>query len=262
MKSFIEYREWQDVKKLANRAANLMVELDVDVEDHLSEFVESYDGELLEEGWWDDLKDKWKSSRLGGAVSAGLAAGKEQHGLPKFKFDKAMAGLQALVGSVPKNVAGMRSRNLKNTLQKLVDQLMGEKQAIDAVGPKAPEMSGISHADKMAARAPKTSSTEAPTPAAAAAAAGAGTGMLAGESTQVVENADAEVENTEVENTEVENTEVENTEVENTEVENTEVENTEKEYDPSKGSWYVDDDGNVVPNMPPEDDQNGFFGSW
>ena len=33
MKSFIEYREWQDVKKLANRAANLMVELDIDVED-------------------------------------------------------------------------------------------------------------------------------------------------------------------------------------------------------------------------------------
>ena len=65
-----------------------------------------------------------------------------------------------------------------------------------------------------------------------------------GESTQVVENAEVEDENTEVEN------------------ENAEVENTKKEYDPSKGSWYVDDDGNVVPNMPPEDDQNGFFGSW
>ena len=258
MKSFIEYREWQDVKKLANRAANLMVELDVDVEDHISEFVESYDGELLEEGWWDNLKDKWKSSRLGGAVSAGLAAGKEQHGLPKFKFDKAMAGLQALVGSVPDNVAGMRSRNLKKTLEKLVAQLQGEKQAIDAVGPKAAEMTGISHADKKAARAPKTTSTQAsigePDLGSHVQHVGAGVTpdgkaivnpALAGESTQVVENTDAE-----------------NTEVENTEVENTEVENTKKEYDPSKGSWYADEDGNIVPNMPPEDDQNGFFGSW
>ncbi len=35
-----------------------------------------------------------------------------------------------------------------------------------------------------------------------------------------------------------------------------------KAYDPSKGSWYVDDDGKVVANLPPEDDQNGFFGGW
>jgi hypothetical protein len=243
MKSFIEYREWQDVKKLANRAANLMVELDVDVEEYLSEFVESYTDKLSEQeekkGWWANLKDKWKSSQLGGAVTAGLAAGKEQHALPKYKFAAAMAGLQALVGSMPKTiVAGMRSRDLKVTLQKLVDQLQGEKQAIDAVGPKAAEMSGISHADKRAARIPTTSSTETP---------GEPVPHTAVESTQVVEN--AEVENTENENTEVEN-------------ENTEVENTKKEYDPSKGSWYVDDDGNVVPNMPPEDDQNGFFGSW
>ena len=252
MKSFIEYREWQDVKKLANRAANLMVELDVDVEDHLSEFVESYDGELLKEGWWDNLKDKWKSSQLGGAVSAGLAAGKEQAGLPKFKFDKAMAGLQALVGSVPENVAGMRSRNLKKTLEKLVAQLQGEKQAIDAVGPRAPEMSGISHADKMAARVPKTSSTE--SPVGQQAPINVGAGIPAVESTQVLENADAE-------NTEEEN-ESALTKALNTEVENENNENTEKEYDPSKGSWYADEDGNIVPKMPPEDDQNGFFGSW
>ena len=231
MKSFIEFREWQNVKKLATHAANLMVELDVDVEDHISEFVESYDGELLKEGWWDTVKDKWKSSQLGGAVSAAAAAGKEQHGLPKFKFDKAMAGLQALVGSVPKNVAGMKSRNLKMTLEKLVAQLQDEKQAIDAVGPKAAEMSGISHADKKAARtpqSPKTSSTGAPITNPPI---NVGAGIPV-ESTQVFENADAE---------------------------NAEA---EKEYDPSKGSWYVGEDGNIVPNMPPEDDQNGFFGSW
>lgn len=36
-----------------------------------------------------------------------------------------------------------------------------------------------------------------------------------------------------------------------------------KAYDPSKGSWYVDDDGNVVPNIPTENEGgNEFFGSW
>jgi len=93
--------------------------------------------------------------------------------------------------------------------------------------------------------APKTSSTGHQPPI------NVGAGIPAVESTQVVENADAE-------NTEEEN-ESALTKALNTEVEN---ENTEKEYDPSKGSWYVDEDGNVVPNMPPEDDQNGFFGSW
>ena len=266
MKSFIEFREWQEVKKLANRAATLMAELDIDVEDHISEFVESYDGELLKEGWWDNLKDKWKSSQLGGAVSAAAAAGKEQHSLPKFKFDKALAGLQALADAIPAKVRGVSGqKELKHWLTKIVSDLQKQKPAIDAVGVKPSEMGGFTAKDQAAhkaAQAPKggaptTTSTGSSTHFAGAGVTPDGKAIvnpaLAGESTQVVENADAE--NTENEN-ESALTKALNTEVE---VEN---ENTEKEYDPSKGSWYVDDDGNIVPNMPSDDDQNGFFGSW
>lgn len=253
MKSFIEYREWQEVKKLANHAATLMAELDIDVEDHISEFVESYDGELLKEGWWDNLKDKWKSSQLGGAVSAAAAASKEQHSLPKFKFDKALAGLQALADAIPAKVKGVSGqKELKHWLSKIVSDLQKQKPAIDAVGVKPSEMGGFTAKDQAAhkaAQAPQTSSTE--SPVGQQAPINVGAGIPAVESTQVLENADAE-------NTEEEN-ESALTKALNTEVEN---ENTEKEYDPSKGSWYADEDGNIVPNMPPEDDQNGFFGSW
>jgi len=253
MKSFIEFREWQEVKKLANHAATLMAELDIDVEDHISEFVESYDGELLKEGWWDNLKDKWKSSQLGGAVSAAAAAGKEQHSLPKFKFDKALAGIQVLADAIPAKVKGVSGqKELKHWLTKIVSDLQKQKPAIDAVGVKPSEMGGFTAKDQAAhkaAQAPKggaptggaptTSSTGSSTHFAGAGVTPDGKPIanpaFAGESTQVVENAD---------------------------VENTEVENTEKEYDPSKGSWYVDDDGNIVSNMPPEDENNGFFGSW
>ena len=253
MKSFTEHLEWQKINKLANRAANLMVELDVDVEDYISEFVESYDGELLKEGWWDNLKDKFKASRVGGAVTAAVTAGKEQAGLPKFKFDKAMAGLQALVSAVPAGVKGVRGqRDLQTVLNNLLKMLEKQKPAVDAVGPetKTVGFTAKDQADFRAKSAPQTSSTEAPVDL---------TGMQAPinvgagipESTQVVEAADAEVEAADAE--------VENADAE---VENADAEVSEKKYDPSKESWYVDDDGNIVSNIPPESDANGFFGGW
>lgn len=220
-----------------------MAELDINVEDHISEFVESYDDELLKEGWWDNLKDKWKSSQLGGAISAASGAAKEQHGLPKFKFDKALAGLQALADAIPAKVKGVAGqKELKHWLGKIVSDLQKQKPAIDAVGVKPTEMGGFTAQDQAAHKAsnapkvPKTTSTQADIgqPAGVPNPSFVGAGVtpdgkaivdpaLAGESTQVVETT---------------------------------------EYDPSKGAWYVGDDGNIVPNMPPEDDQNGFFGSW
>ena len=234
MRSFIQFREWQDIKRLANRAANLMVELDVDAEVYLSEFVESYNDELLEQGtpeekkgWWGRLKDKFKATRWGGAIAGATAAGKEHAGLPKFKFDKAMAGLQALVTATPDNVKGVRQRNLKSVLQSLVDALKIQKDAIDAVGPKPSEMGGFSSQQQKDRKKIddeknlKSVSTQQdvdpglPKPDVRIAAAGF-------DPTKAVEA-----------------------------------------YDPSKGSWYVNKDGKVVANLPSEKEAgNGFFGTW
>jgi hypothetical protein len=240
MKSFTEHLEWQEVKRLSRHAATLMAELDVDVEEYLSEAVESYDSETLEEGLWDTIKDKFKATKWGGAVAGAVAAGKDQAGLPKFKFDKALAGLQALADAIPVKVRGVSGqKELKHWLGKIVSDLQKQKPAIDAVGVKPTEMGGFTAKDQAAhkaSNAPKTTSTQADVaqPAGMPNPIHAGAGItpdgkaivdpaLAGESTQVVETA---------------------------------------EYDPSKGSWYVDDDGKVIPNIPPEDDKNGFFGSW
>ena len=242
MKSFTEHIEWQEVKRLSRRAATLMAELDVDVEEYLSEAVESYDSETLEEGLWDKIKDKFKSTKWGGAIAGATSAGKDHAGLPKFKFDKALAGLQALADAIPAKVRGVSGqKELKHWLGKIVGDLQKQKPAIDAVGVKPTEMGGFTAKDQAAhkaSQAPTTTSTQAdvaaPTPAMPNPIhAGAG---VTPEGKAIVDPALAGVPTESIVET--------------------------AEYDPSKGSWYVDDDGKVVPNIPLEDDQNGFFGSW
>jgi hypothetical protein len=354
----------------------------VDVEDYISEFVESYDGELLKEGWWDNLKDKFKASRVGGAVTAAVTAGKEQAGLPKFKFDKAMAGLQALVSAVPAGVKGVRGqRDLQTVLNNLLQMLEKQRPAVDAVGPetKTVGFTAKDQADLRAKSAPTTSSTEAPVDLTGMEAKpkyvpqppiNVGAGIPAVESTAhlveqgyakigssghqvVISNlsqaiksaveaaaaspglpADSTDSMMEIDKMEPEvakwilaemqqsgvlgkalgaghkvvisnlsqaiksavevaaagqqqgaqyaaliNSMLEIDKMEpgvakwillemqrgqSVKAENTDAEVSEKEYDSSKGSWYVGDDGNIVPNLPNDEEEreNGFFGSW